>query len=401
VTAPGLVFVDDAVARDFAPFALTRPCCELRAGAVLIRHRWEFALGLPSLGFVGAPHLADFDEPWGVGAADGELPAGSIVVNSRCAVALESARREADVWRCGRRVAAVRLARAVPAARLAGADTIDDLVAAGAREAEVDGWWLDRVWDLVRHLSSMLGPDILALASSFDGEARPEAARVGGHPVFVERGAAIEPWAVFDTSSGPVLVRRDATVQAFTRVVGPCYIGEGTLVAGGRVAGSAIGEQCRVHGELSASILLGHTNKSHEGFIGHSVLGRWVNLGASTVNSNLKNTYGTVTLWTPGGMADTGLQFLGSFIGDHAKTGIGTRLTTGCLIGAGANVIGTAVSPKVIPPFAWGMNAAEPWELERFLLTAERMMQRRKVTMTDRARRQLSAAWRQQWGTAG
>jgi UDP-N-acetylglucosamine diphosphorylase/glucosamine-1-phosphate N-acetyltransferase len=401
VTAHGLVFLDDAAAREFAPFSLTRPGCELRAGAALIRHRWEMALGVTSRGFVSAAHLAEFDEPWGIGAAGGDLPAGTIIVNSRCAVALESAGTEAGLWRCGGRVAAVRLSRAIPAAQLPPDGALEALAPTGARETEVDGWWLDRVWDLVRHLSSMLGHDIHALAPRFDGEERHDVARTGPHPVFVERGAVIEPLSVFDTSLGPVLVRRDATVQAFTRVVGPCYIGEGTVVAGGRVGGSAIGEHCRVHGELSASILLGHTNKSHDGFIGHSVLGRWVNLGAGTVNSNLKNTYGTVTLWTPGGMADTGLQFLGAFLGDHAKTGIGTRLTTGCVIGAGANVVGAAISPKVVPPFAWGMEGAEPWELERFLLTAERVMQRRKVTLSERGRRQLSAAWRQQWSAAG
>ena len=97
---------------------------------------------------------------------------------------------------------------------------------------------------------------------------------------------------------------------------------------------------CKVRGELSNTIFLGYSNKGHDGFVGHSYLGRWVNLGAGTITSNLKNTYGTVSLWTPDGVRDTGLQFLGTLFGDHVKTGIGLRLTTGTVLGAGANVYG-------------------------------------------------------------
>ena len=104
---------------------------------------------------------------------------------------------------------------------------------------------------------------------------------------------------MFDVTAGPILVRRGAIVQAFTRVVGPCAIGDGSVVAGDRIAASSIGERCKVHGELSVSIVMGYTNKSHDGFVGHSYLGRWVNLGAGTITSNLKNTYGPVQLWTP------------------------------------------------------------------------------------------------------
>ena len=104
-------------------------------------------------------------------------------------------------------------------------------------------------------------------------------------------------------------------------------------------------------------MFVGHANKGHDGFVGHSVLGRWVNLGAGTTTSNLKNTYGTVALWTPGGVADTGLQFLGTLFGDHVKTGIGLRLTTGCVLGAGANVV-DRMPPKAVAPFAWGERRA-------------------------------------------
>lgn len=386
-----LVFLDDAAARDFAPFSLTRPACELRAGAELVRRRWEMALSDTTAGFVSAPHLDDFEEPGAPSAATGVLRAGTVVVNARCAVSLAAAYGECDVWRCDGRVAAVRLAADTGVEELRAVTALEELTSAAGRATEVDGWWMEHVWDLVRHLPAMLTADIPLLASSLDC-VEADLAIVGGGRVFLERGALVEPMVVVDASGGPVLVRRGATVAAFTRLAGPCYVGVDSAVLGGRVAASAIGDVCRVHGELSVSILTGHANKGHDGFIGHSVLGRWVNLGASTVNSNLKNTYGSVALWTPEGTTETGMQFLGTFFGDHAKTAIGTRLTTGCVVGAGANVLGGGTAPKLVPPFAWG-DSGEKWALDRFLETAARMMQRRHVTLGDRARRQLTAAW--------
>jgi len=147
---------------------------------------------------------------------------------------------------------------------------------------------------------------------------------------------------------------------------------------------------CKVRGEISGSLVLGHSNKGHTGFVGSSYIGKWVNLGAGTTTSNLKNTYGPVQMWTPSGMRDTGLQFLGSLIGDHAKTGIGLMLTTGAVIGAGANIFGAGGALKRVPPFAWGDG--EPYArygLEKFVEVAERMMARRHVELGDKARRQL------------
>jgi UDP-N-acetylglucosamine diphosphorylase/glucosamine-1-phosphate N-acetyltransferase len=250
---------------------------------------------------------------------------------------------------------------------------------------------MDAVWDYVGHLQAMLADDVAALGPTLTTHA-PDAVVLGGHPVYVEVGATVEPYVVFDAAAGPVLVRRGATVSAFTRLVGPCFVGEGATVTADRIAGCSIGEVARVHGELSSTIVLGHANKAHDGFVGHSYLGRWVNLGAGTTTSNLKNTYGTVALWTPDGVRDTGLQFLGTLFGDHAKTGIGLRLTTGAVLGAGANVV-DRMPPKFTPPFAWG---AEPpyatYDVERFVRVAARAMSRRGVVLGPGAEATLRAA---------
>ena len=392
---PSLFLYDDAVARAFAPFALTRPVSELRAGAELIRRRWARALTADVAGFIAPPHLADFDEPDAPHMATGALPAGSIVANARAVVALAVADASADVWTCAGRVAAVRLREDLPLERLAdGSATLDDLANASGTDAppgEISGRWLDAVWDLVGQLDAQLREDIPALAATLDC-APDETTVIGAGATYVERGATIEPYVVLDTTAGPILVRAGATVQSFTRVIGPCYIGERSTVVADRISGCSIGEVCKIHGEMSASIVLGYTNKGHDGFVGHSYLGRWVNLGAGTITSNLKNTYGTVALWTPDGVRDTKLQFLGTLFGDHVKTGIGLRLTTGTVLGAGANVY-DRMPPKYVPAFAWGGGAPyDRYDVDKFLAVAERAMARRHVALSDRARAQLRAA---------
>jgi hypothetical protein len=140
-------------------------------------------------------------------------------------------------------------------------------------------------------------------------------------------------------------------------------------------------------------VFIGHANKGHDGFVGHSLLGRWVNLGAGTITSNLKNTYGTVAMWSPSGVSDTGLQFAGTFFGDHAKTGIGLRLTTGCVVGTGANAM-DAMPPKAVAPFSWGSGA--PYSVfarDKFLSTAERMMARRQVVLDEAQRAHWNAVY--------
>jgi UDP-N-acetylglucosamine diphosphorylase/glucosamine-1-phosphate N-acetyltransferase len=426
--SPAIVLYDDAIARAFEPFALTRPVSELRGGATLMRERWERVCDAPATGFVASPHLKRFRDFASPAAVDGALAAGTLLVNARFAPSLAASIDLASatrVWTHGGRVVAVRLERAIDHATLAdGGVSLDALASdAGARidgattdgattdgattdgattdgattdGATTDGWWIDEVWDFTRHLVAMLGADIPVLARTIDRDDASPIATLGEHEAIIERGAYIEPFVIADTTVGPVLVRRGARIAAFSRLVGPCVIGEDVQVGGGKISMCSIGEQSRVHGELSMTIFTGHANKGHDGFVGHSILGRWVNLGAGTITSNLKNSYGEVSLWTPTGVRPTGLQFLGTMLGDHAKTGIGTRFTTGSVIGAGANIFGTAIPPKVVPPFAWGDTPPfDVFALDKCLAVAERVMSRRGVPLDDAMRAVLTAAWTQ------
>jgi UDP-N-acetylglucosamine diphosphorylase/glucosamine-1-phosphate N-acetyltransferase len=391
---------DDAHARDFQPFALTRPVGELRAGALLVRERWARALGSAPSAHLTSAHLEGFTE---AGAADVPgrvtIPAGSWIANARFSPSLRAV-PPGNVIVADGRVAAVRILTDLTSERFSdGRLSLEELVE-GRSATTAAGWWMEEVWDYVRHLTVMLGEDIPILGAELSTISPRDAIRLGDQAIYVEDGATVEPNVCFDTTAGPILLRATSHVQSFTRLVGPLYVGAQSLITTDRVSGSSIGDTCKVHGEMNAAILIGHANKGHHGFVGHSIFGRWVNLGAGTTTSNMKNTYGPVQLWTPTGMRDTGMQFLGTMFGDHAKTGIGLQLTTGCVLGAAANVWGAESPSKVVAPFSWGETGGgdfQTYRIEKMLEVAERMMFRREVTLDEAMKRQLRASFDARW----
>ena len=397
-----LFFYDDVRARQFEPFALTRPVSELRAGTSLIRRRWEIATSLTSSGFISSRHLASFEEgkaPPAV-AAKSEIPAGSIVVNSRCVLPLDIKLDGFDLLMCEGMACAVRLARSMPVSQFADGTLDLGSIQTSLGGRRISGRWINEVWEFVSTLTEQLTEDIPRRASTLSLRNPLDTSVVGKETIFVEEGAEIGPHVVLDASTGPILIRRGAVIAPFTHLIGPISVGRDSQILGDRVGSSSIGDHCKVRGEFSNSIMLGHSNKGHAGFVGHSYLGRWVNLGAITTTSNLKNTYGPVQLWTPGGVKSTGQQFVGTYFGDHAMTGIGTMLSTGTVIGAGANVFGTNMPPKVVPPFAWGDGEPyDTYDITRFLSVAERAMARRHVELSNNARKQLAEAHKRRWNS--
>jgi UDP-N-acetylglucosamine diphosphorylase / glucose-1-phosphate thymidylyltransferase / UDP-N-acetylgalactosamine diphosphorylase / glucosamine-1-phosphate N-acetyltransferase / galactosamine-1-phosphate N-acetyltransferase len=394
---------EDAKARAFEPFSLTRPVSELMVGAEIIRKRWERVCGSKATAFIGPGHLAHFEEQDAPRCAreDEVVPAGSLIVNSRFAPALGpslpgsgSSKQLYTGVDGGDQPCAVTTSAAVRVSDLVDGTLPLRALSQAEGRSQIAGRWLGEVWELISILVDQLNEDIPVLASDVSDVTQPAATKLGDFAVTCEAGAHIEPFVVLDASAGPILIRSGATISSFSRIVGPCYIGRNAIVVGDAIRACAIGETCKVRGEISNSVMLGYSNKGHTGFVGHSYLGRWVNLGSGTTTSNLKNTYGNVQMWTPSGMRDTGCQFLGTVFGDHVKTGIGAMLTTGTVIGAGANVYGRGSVPKQVPPFAWGDG--EPYsryELDKFMDVAARMMSRRHVELSQGARKQLADAY--------
>ncbi|MGB0509795.1 MAG: hypothetical protein ACPGGB_02650, partial [Flavobacteriales bacterium] len=214
--------------------------------------------------------------------------------------------------------------------------------------------------------------------------------------------------ATLDASGGPILIGPGAMVEPGSHIEGPVVLHRHAVVrTGAHVRGATvIGPHSKVGGELSNVNFQGWANKAHGGFLGNSVIGRWCNLGAGTVCSNLKNTYGSVRQWSDatGQMEDTGLQFCGVLMGDHTKCGIGTTLNTGTILGPACVVFDAGFPPKHLPPFSWHdakSGETVPHDLDRMLATAETVMARRYETLSDTAKDNLSAVFSRNAGNAG
>lgn len=254
----------------------------------------------------------------------------------------------------------------------------------------IDGLAMQGAWDLVTALERFLFNDTLADLER-GGDPAPDGSIVLGNGDAVAiRGAEIEPGVIFDVRKGAVILERGVVVKSGTRIEGPCWIREGTVLHGGTIRHAVVGAHCRLHGEISTSVIHDYTNKSHDGFLGHSVLGSWVNLGAGTITSNLKNTYGEVQLDAAGTALTTGRMMLGSLIGDHAKTAIGTLLSTGTIVGAGANLFGAVRAAKYTAPFSWGDDGTR-CDVEHFVKVAKRVLPRRDVAVDDATEAALRA----------
>jgi UDP-N-acetylglucosamine diphosphorylase/glucosamine-1-phosphate N-acetyltransferase len=271
-----------------------------------------------------------------------------------------------------------------------------------------DATLVERPWHLLDTLRPALVRDIEARTETSSAGPltdRPHAAvhasvtSVHDAQIHLGEAAAIRPGAVLNADEGPIYVGPDAVIHERAVVRGPCYLGPKTHVKiGANVEGAATGTWCKIAGEVHDSVLQGFSNKSHPGFLGHAVLGRWCNLGADTNNSNLKNDYGEVSAYAPDEerFVGTGRQFAGLFMGDHSKCGINTMFNTGTVIGTNCNLYGGDFPPRYVPPFSWGGAAGlTGYRLGKACEVAERVMARRDTAFTEADRTLLETLFEQ------
>ena len=225
---------------------------------------------------------------------------------------------------------------------------------------------------------------------------------VGDAQIAVASEATVRPGAVLSAEDGPVFIGEGATVMENAVVRGPAYVGPQCEVKpGAHIEKSALGYYCKVGGEVEGTVMHSLSNKAHDGFLGDAYLGRWCNLGAGTITSNLKNDYGEVSVWNgrTGAIEKSGRQFAGLFMGDHAKCGIGTCFNTGTVVDVFANLFDPqGFPPRYVPPFSWGRpqdgfsnKGFANYRLEKALRVAEAVMARRDRALTEAQRRLLKA----------
>ncbi|MCC6477417.1 hypothetical protein IT157_10230 [bacterium] len=209
---------------------------------------------------------------------------------------------------------------------------------------------------------------------------------VGENAVFAGEKLIVYPTVVFDTTLGPIWMGKEVHIEPHCFLQGPLVIGDHCRIKAGTklYSGSSFGPHCRIAGEISHSILQGFVNKQHDGFLGNSHLGQWVNLGADTTVSNLRNDYGHVKVKVAQKLIDSGQRFVGLLCGDHTKTGINTMFNTGTIAGVAANIYGGGYPPRYIRSFSWGGKDGFHTEpLDRTLESARVVMSRRERALSD------------------
>jgi UDP-N-acetylglucosamine diphosphorylase/glucosamine-1-phosphate N-acetyltransferase len=373
-----VVLFEDRHWRSLRPLTDLLPVPALAFGAGDLARRWLARAGAPLFAIeareraLAAWHHAPVRDTANV-PADSE----ALVIN---AAALPGdwfeaalAERGPSLWLAGERIAGARLPLAMLAplvGRGAGFETA--LLALGLPVANVAAGFLTHPWDFIEHNPAAIAADLSGTKGALHGDVHRLACLEGAEHVTVAAGAVVSAFAVLDARGGPVFVGPGARIAPHTVVTGPCVVGAGTQLLGGFVSGTTFGPECRVAGEVEASVWQGYGNKRHHGFLGHSVVGEWVNLGALTTTSDLKNNYGNVRVWVDGRELDSGSPKVGSLIGAHVKTGIGTLLPTGASVGTGSNLFaGGRFAPKRTPSFAWwDGDTTVDHEIGRFLATA-------------------------------
>jgi UDP-N-acetylglucosamine diphosphorylase/glucosamine-1-phosphate N-acetyltransferase len=366
--------------RHLLPLTFTRPVGQLRPGILRLGEGWYVRSGM-AVGYRTEPYLAaSFPIP-----DDGphiEVDA-SVYPGDALVAAVLDLRPGQVLVKDGRALAFALGSAAAPA------DADWTAVPSHLRSVVFAGEVIrfERPWHLFQHCGQAIAQDFALLTEGRRSQRLSAHNTVIGDPdlIFLEEGAVVEA-SILNTKGGPIYIGKDAEVMEGCIIRGPLVLGDhAQLKMGAKVYGpSVFGPECRVGGEVNNSVMLGYSNKGHDGFLGNSVLGEWCNLGADTNNSNLKNTYGPIKVhsYAASGDVDTGLTFCGLIMGDHAKCGINTMFNTGTVVGVAANVFGGGFPPKHIPSFAWGgSDGFETHDVERALVTARRVMGRRNVPL--------------------
>lgn len=394
-----LCVVEDASSENLHPLTFFRPSYDLRCGLLTLRERMIHHLRPTSVVLHARSYLravlAEEEKP---GRSSKRHDGRTVVVNGRVlmtpalARTLRNEKRPVVLKAGGQFVAAVldvQLAeRFQPrlAGEVIGVGDFEDMQA-----IEVDAEFINFPWDLVYQNGAMLHADAVLWRKS--GPARGKGARIHRTAVLenprnirIGKNAIIGPGVVLDASDGPIFIGEGVRMYPHAVIIGPCAVGKGAQInIGAQIyENTTIGPSCKVGGEVEYTILHSHANKQHDGFLGYAYLCPWVNLGAGTTSSNLKNTYGSVRVPVNGREQNTGRMFVGLFAGDHAKTGINSTLNTGTVIGPSANIFGAGMPPKYIPGFSWGSaDALQRYDVARALAVAETVMRRRNVEPTE------------------
>src|SRR3990172_4234299 len=347
------ILFDDEARKNLLPLTFTRPVADIRIGILTIREKWEKYLQAKTFShtekylqekFPKAPHSHE-----------------DIIINGSICPDKE---------------------------------LVNEINKYGKISSKTNLLRINNLWDIFTKNGEAIERDFELLTTGRKSQAISKTNKVVGGDVFAEEGAKIE-CSILNASTGPIYIGKNAEVMEGCIVRGPFAMCENSVLKmGAKIYGpTTIGPWSKVGGEVNNCVILGYSNKAHEGFLGNSVIGEWCNIGADTNNSNLKNNYSEVKLWNygTGSFEKTGLQFCGLIMGDHSKCGINTMFNTGTVVGVNANIFGAGFPENFVPSFSWGGAAGfTTYKIEQAFAVAARVFERRGLVFNEMEQEILS-----------
>jgi len=355
------------------PFTYTRPVADIRIGILTIREKWELSLGATTT-TVTEDYLSDkypmVEMEQNVMINASYLPSKVLVTQ------IKNLKENQAIYDGDTMVAFFSLE-----------DQEIDVNSLEVLQSEEPPLKVETTWDIFSKNGAAIQADFNLITAERTSASIPEKT-VAFNPeaIFIEEGAKL-PLCVLNATDGPIYIGKNSEIMEGSMVRGPFALCEGsTLKMGTKIYGpTTVGPHSKVGGEVNNSVFFGYANKAHDGFLGNSVIGEWCNLGADTNNSNLKNNYAEVRLWSyeTENFAKTGLQFCGLMMGDHSKCGINTMFNTGTVVGVSANIFGSGFPRNFIPSFSWGGSKGFTTYLtSKAFEVAEVVMKRRGMEFT-------------------
>ncbi|ALM48401.1 glucose-1-phosphate thymidylyltransferase [Flavobacterium psychrophilum] len=369
------ILFDGTVRNALLPFTYTRPVADIRVGILTIREKWEKYLGYTTTTLTEEYLMEKFPM---VEMEENVMINASFLPNEVLAEMVIALEENQAIFQ--------------------GDDVIAFYSHENQEEVDFDTYdiidyteeclRIENPWDIFQKNDAAIREDFELLTEGRTSQPIPSSVNViSAENIFIEEGAKLE-FVTLNASTGPIYIGKDSEIMENSVIRGPFALCEGGQVKlATKVYGATtVGPHSRIGGEVSNSVLFGYSNKGHDGFLGNSVLGEWCNLGADTNNSNLKNNYEEVKLWSyeKEGFVKTGLQFCGLMMGDHSKSGINTMFNTGTVVGVSANIFGSGFPRNFVPSFSWGgASGFTTYVTKKAFETAKIVMSRRNVEFTE------------------
>ena len=381
-----IILFDSDIRDQLLPITYTRPVCELRIGILTIREKWEHWLK-GRVSYITQDYLSE-KYPISI-ASDNLVINGAVLPDTQLCQLIQNLKFNEALLKNGELIAA----------------RLDERQFYNLMEdndiEELEGFELEESTKLlaINHVWDIFSFNDIAMRSDFDmltkGRTSAPLSKTNqllgdASQLFIEESATIE-CSILNTKTGPIYIGKNAEVMEGCVIRGGLALCEGSILkVGAKIYGATtIGPFSKVGGEVNNSVIIGHSNKAHEGYLGNSVLGEWCNIGADTNTSNLKNNYEPVKLWdyTKDSFVKTGMQFLGLIMGDHSKCAINTMFNTGTVVGVSANIYGAGFPRNFIPSFTWGgTGGLETYPFNKAIDTMERVLARRQMSVSNEDR---------------